>query len=292
MSLFGCIEAGGTKFVAGIVSDTGDIIETARFETTRPDETLGETLAWLEAAASRHGGIDAAGIASFGPVELDHAAPNWGYITGTTKAGWSNTDFAARAGRELSVPVGFDTDVNGAALAEARWGAAQGQKVSVYITVGTGIGGGAIVDGKTLRGLSHPEMGHLRPQRHPDDMDFAGVCGFHSYCLEGLASGPAIIARWGASLSNLADDHPGHAIIAWYLAQMVVTLQSIMEPGRIVIGGGVTGTPGLLDKVRSEADRLGASYFRGKASDIIVAPGLGDKAGLLGALALAMDVVV
>jgi fructokinase len=291
MSLFGCIEAGGTKFVAGIVSDTGDIIETARFETTRPDETLGATLDWIKAAAARHGGIDAAGIASFGPVELDKAAPNWGYITATTKAGWSNTDFAARAGRELNVPVGFDTDVNGAALAEARWGAAQGQKVSVYITVGTGIGGGAIVEGKALRGLSHPEMGHLRPQRHPDDRDFAGVCGFHGDCLEGLASGPAIIARWGMSLSNLPDDHPGHAIIAWYLAQMVVTLQSIMEPGRIVIGGGVTGTPGLLDKVRSEADRLGASYFRGKASDIIVAPGLGDKAGLLGALALAMDVV-
>jgi fructokinase len=290
MSLFGCIEAGGTKFVAGIVSGTGDIIETARFETTRPDETLGATLDWIKAAAARHGGIEAAGIASFGPVELDYAAPNWGYITATTKAGWSNTDFAARAGRELSVPVGFDTDVNGAALAEARWGAAQGQKVSVYITVGTGIGGGAIVDGKTLRGLSHPEMGHLRPQRHPDDMEFGGICGFHGDCIEGLASGPAIIARWGVSLSNLPADHPGHAIIAWYLAQMVVTLQSIMEPGRIVIGGGVTGTPGLLDKIRSEADRLGSSYFRGKACDIIVAPGLGDKAGLLGALALAMDV--
>ncbi len=291
MSLFGCIEAGGTKFVAGIVSDKGEILESARFETTTPEATLGGTIDWLKSAATRHGGIKAAGIASFGPVELDRAAANWGHITATTKPGWNDTDFAARVGRELNVPIGFDTDVNGAALAEARWGAARGDALSVYITVGTGIGGGAILDGKPLQGLTHPEMGHIRPQRHADDLDFSGICPFHGDCLEGLASGPAIIARWGMSLSELPADHPGHAIIAWYLAQMVVTLQSIMEPGRIVIGGGVTGTPGLLDRVRSEAERLGAGYFRGKAQEIIVAPGLGDKAGLLGALALAMDVV-
>ncbi|MEY2926319.1 MAG: hypothetical protein RL367_796, partial [Pseudomonadota bacterium] len=219
MSRFACIEAGGTKFVAGIVSGDGAIVETARFDTTTPDQTLGATIAWLQAAAARHGGIDAAGIASFGPLELDRSAANWGHITATTKPGWSHTDFAARVARELGVAVGFDTDVNGAALAEARWGAAQGQRVSVYVTVGTGIGGGAIVDGKPLCGLSHPEMGHIRPARHPADAGFAGVCPFHGDCLEGLASGPAIIARWGASLSNLPADHPGHAIIAWYLAQ-------------------------------------------------------------------------
>lgn len=291
MSLYGCIEAGGTKFVAGIVSDQCEILETARFETTLPDETLGATIGWLKSATARHGGIKAAGIASFGPVELDRAATNWGHITATTKPGWSDTDFAARVGRELGVPVGFDTDVNGAALAEARWGAARGEKLSVYITVGTGIGGGAIIDGKPLQGLTHPEMGHIRPQRHAGDLDFAGICPFHGDCLEGLASGPAIMARWGASLSDLPADHPGHAITAWYLAQMVVTLQSIMEPGRIVIGGGVTGTPGLLARVKAEADSIGSGYFRGKAQEIVVAPGLGDRAGLLGALALAMDVV-
>jgi fructokinase len=291
MSLFGCIEAGGTKFVAGIVSDQREILETARFETTTPEATLAATIDWLTAAASRHGGIAAAGIASFGPIELKRSAENWGHITATTKPGWSNTDFATRVGRALGVPVGFDTDVNGAALAEARWGAARGDKVSVYITVGTGIGGGAIVDGKPLQGLTHPEMGHIRPQRHVHDLNFPGICPFHGDCLEGLASGPAIIARWGVSLSDLPADHPGHAIIAWYLAQMVVTLQSIMEPGRIVIGGGVTATPGLLDRVRTEAENLGSGYFRGKAQDIVVAPGLGDTAGLLGALALAMDMV-
>ncbi len=290
LSLYGCIEAGGTKFVAGIITDQREILESARFETTTPDATLGATIEWMKSAATRLGGIKAAGIASFGPVELDRAASNWGYITATTKPGWSDTDFAARVGRELDVPIGFDTDVNGAALAEARWGAAQNTPISIYITVGTGIGGGAIVFGKTLQGLSHPEMGHIRPPRHVDDMDFKGVCSFHGDCLEGLASGPAIIARWGASLSELPADHPGHAIIAWYLAQMVVTLQSIMEPGCIVFGGGVTGTPGLLDRVKVEADRIGSGYFRGKAQDIVVAPNLGEKAGLLGALALAMDV--
>jgi fructokinase len=287
--LFGCVEAGGTKFVVGIISSSDAIIETARFDTISPAETIGATINWLKQAALRHGPIDAIGIASFGPVELDRNAANWGYITQTTKPGWSNSDFAARIARELGLPVGFDTDVNGAALAESRWGAAIGQRVSVYVTIGTGIGGGAIVDGKPLFGLSHPEMGHIRPIRHPDDLDFAGCCPFHGDCLEGLASGPAIKARWGASLSELGTDHPGHDIIAGYLAQMVLTLQSFMEPGRIILGGGVMATSGLLDRVRAQAKLRGAGYFRGDPEQIVVAPGLGDNAGLLGGLALAMD---
>jgi fructokinase len=284
--LYGCIEAGGTKFVLGTANAAGIIGERVLIETTTPEATLGATIDWLKCQPP----LNAIGIASFGPAELDRASPHWGYITATTKPGWSNTDFGPRIARELGVPVGFDTDVNGAGLAEARWGAAQGQRLSVYITVGTGIGGGAIIDGKPLHGLSHPEMGHIRPPRHPDDFGFAGVCPFHGDCLEGLASGPAIRARWGKSLSELPADHPGHQIIAWYLAQMVVTLQSIMEPGCIILGGGVMGTPGLLDQVKTEATRLGSSYFRGVAKDIIVAPGLGNKAGLLGGLALALDV--
>lgn len=289
--LFGCIEAGGTKFVVGLASGPDDIVETARFETTIPEETIPAAIDWLKQASARHGPVAAIGIASFGPVELDRDAANWGYITKTTKPYWSHSDFAGRVGRALGVPVGFDTDVNGAALAEARWGAAQGQRVSIYVTIGTGIGGGAIIEGKPLHGLSHPEMGHIRLARHPDDLDFAGTCPFHGDCLEGLANGPAIKARWGASLSELAPDHRGHAIIAWYLAQFVVTLQSIMEPGRIILGGGVMATPGLLDRVRVQATQLGSAYFRGKPDDIVVAPGLGDRAGLVGGLALAMDMV-
>lgn len=290
-SLYGCIEAGGTKFIVGLVDGAGEIIETARFDTIAPDITITAAINWLQNAQERHGQLSAIGIASFGPLELDRSAANWGYITTTTKPGWSNSDFGGQVGRALNLPVGFDTDVNGAALAEARWGAGQDQKISVYITIGTGIGGGAIVDGKTLHGLSHPEMGHIRPQRHAGDMDFAGVCPFHGDCLEGLASGPAIMARWGASLSDLPADHVGHDIIAFYLGQLSQTLQSVMEPGRIILGGGVMGTPDMLARVHAHAEALGAGYFRGKPSEIIVLPGLGDKAGLLGALALAQDVV-
>jgi fructokinase len=288
--LYGCIEAGGTKFIVGIVGGPDDIRETIRIDTTTPDQTIGATINWLKAAEERYTSLAAIGIASFGPLELDRKANNWGHITSTTKHGWSNTDFAARVAREMVTRVGFDTDVNGAALAEARWGAGLGQKVSVYVTVGTGIGGGAIIDGRSLHGLSHPEMGHIRPQRHSDDLGFAGICPFHSDCLEGLASGPAIKARWGASLSELPSDHPAHDIIAFYLAQMVVTLQSIMEPGRVILGGGVMGTPGLIERIRQSSDKLGSSYFRGKAHEIIVPPGLGERAGLLGALALAQDI--
>lgn len=289
--LFGCIEAGGTKFVAAIVAGPDDIRETVRFDTTTAEETIGATLDWLRAAQGRHGALSAIGIASFGPLELDRAAPDWGYITATTKKGWSNCDFAGLIGRSLSLPVGFDTDVNGAALAESRWGAGRGKPVCVYVTIGTGIGGGAIIDGKPLQGLSHPEMGHIRLPRHADDTGFAGVCPFHGDCLEGLASGPAIMARWGASLSDLPPGHVAHEIIAWYLAHMVVTLQSIMEPACVILGGGVTGTPGLIDRISTQADILGGGYFRGRAKDIIIPPGLGDKAGLLGGLALAQDIL-
>jgi fructokinase len=288
--LFGCIEAGGTKFVVGVVAAPDDIREIARFDTAAADKTIDSVIAWLKSAQSRHGALAAIGIASFGPLELDRSAVDWGYITATTKPGWSNTDFGARVGRELGVPVGFDTDVNGAALAESRWGAGCGQPASVYVTIGTGIGGGVIIENKPLHGLSHPEMGHIRPRRHPEDLAFHGICPFHGDCLEGLASGPAIKARWGVSLSELPLEHSAHEIIAWYLAQLVVTLQSVMEPGRIILGGGVTGTPGLIERVREKAAELGMGYFRGKASEIIVLPGLGDKAGLLGALALAQDI--
>jgi fructokinase len=287
--LYGSIEAGGTKFIAAIMRGPNEIMSSARFDTVSPEVTIGSVIEWLKRANMEYGPFSAIGIASFGPLELHRIAPNWGYITSTTKPGWSNSDFAGRVEREMKLPIGFDTDVNGAALAESRWGAGQGQRISVYITVGTGIGGGAIVDGRPLVGLSHPEMGHIRPVRHADDTDFRGICPFHGDCLEGLASGPAIMARWGASLSDLPPDHPAHGIIAYYLAQMAVTLQSIMEPGRIILGGGVMGAPGLLERVQNEAERLGAGYFRGATAKIIVAPGLGEKSGILGGLALAMD---
>lgn len=287
--LYGCIEAGGTKFVLGIAGGSDDIRSMHRIDTTQPEETIGAALAWMKAEQERLGALTAIGIASFGPVQLDRTAADWGAITDTTKPGWNHTPFAARFAEAFGVPVSFDTDVNGAALGEHRWGAARGQASAVYVTIGTGVGGGAIVDGKVLHGISHPEMGHFHLPRHPADTGFAGACPFHGDCLEGLAAGPAIKARWGVSLSELPADHEGHAIIGWYLAQLVMTLQSLMMPARIILGGGVMNTPGLLDRVRDEAARLGGWYFPGDLNEIVVSPGLGDKAGLLGALALAQD---
>lgn len=286
--LFGCIEGGGTKFVLGLLTGSREVLEAQRIPAAGPAETIAQAIDWLTGAAQRHGPLSAIGMASFGPVELDPALPRWGHTIDTPKPGWRDTDLVGPFARTFGVPVGFDTDVNGAAIAESRWGAGQGQRVCAYLTVGTGIGGGLVIDGKAVRGLGHPEMGHVHPRRHPGD-DLAGICPFHGDCLEGLASGPAIIARWGAPLSELPSDHPGHGMIAGYLAQLCVTLQALVEPGRIVIGGGVSKTPGLHDRIAAEAARLGAGYFRGLPAEIIVPPALGDEAGLMGALALAMD---
>ncbi len=286
MSQYGLIEAGGTKFVLGIADEQGAIAATHRVPTTTPAETLGEALDWFHLQGLKP---DAIGIASFGPLDLDRLSPSWGHVGKTPKPHWSHADLAGPFTNAFACPVAVETDVNGAALAEARWGAGQGLQSTLYVTIGTGIGGGLASAGKLLHGVSHPEMGHIRLPRHRDDTGFAGSCPFHGDCLEGLASGPAIIARWGASLSDLGADHPAHGIIAWYLGQAVCTFQAIMEPARIVLGGGVTATSGLLDKVRLEASKAGAGYFTGNAIKIIVAPGLGTNSGLLGALAAALS---
>lgn len=286
--LFGCIEAGGTKFVLGVARAHDKVLRTQRIPTTTPQEVLDAALAFFGAAEGDLGAFTAFGIASFGPVDLDRRSPDWGRITDTPKPGWSGTDLAGAFGRTFDCPVGFDTDVNGAALAEHLWGAGVGADVATYVTVGTGIGGGALVEERPLHGARHPEMGHIRPRRHPRDRDFAGTCPFHGDCLEGLASGPAIQARWGCSLSDLPPDHEAHEIVASYLAQLVVTQQALLSPRRIVLGGGVMATPGLVDRVRAEAARLGAGYFgTHDYAALVVPPGLGERAGLLGALALA-----
>ncbi|MET0240578.1 MAG: ROK family protein [Sphingobium sp.] len=287
MTLHGCIEAGGTKFIAGIVRDDRTILAETRIPTTTPDETIGRTLHWLKEQAC--GRIAAIGIATFGPAGVDPSAPDWGCITTTPKPGWQGTDMAGPFAAAFGVPVGFDSDVNGAVMAEARWGAAQGHRMAVYVTLGTGIGGGAALDGRPLRGRSHPEMGHIPVRRDPADGAFAGTCPFHGDCLEGLASGPAIIARWGVPLSDLPPDHPGHTIIAGYVAQLCVTLEAMLSPGRIVIGGGVADTPGLIEAIRAHAAIRAGGYFPGFDPAAIVSPGLGERSGLMGALALAQD---
>lgn len=192
--LFGGIEAGGTKFVCAVGTGPEDLRAEERFPTTTPGETIARAVDFLRRSGG--GSLAAVGIASFGPVDLDPSSPTWGHITSTPKRGWAGTDLAGPVGRALGVPVRFDTDANGAALAEHRWGAARGLQTIVYLTVGTGIGGGAIVRGRPLHGLVHPEMGHVLVERRPDDR-YPGGCPFHGACLEGLASGPAIERRWG-----------------------------------------------------------------------------------------------
>lgn len=289
-SLFGGIEAGGTKFVCAIASGPDRVVDSVRFPTTTPAETFARALDFFR----EHGlPLAAVGIASFGPVDPDPGSPTFGYITSTPKAGWANTDFAGLIGSELGVPVGFDTDVNGAALAEARWGAAQGLDTVLYLTVGTGIGGGAVVRGRPLHGLVHPEMGHLMLPRAEGD-SFAGHCPYHGPCLEGMATGPAIEARWGVPAPLLPRDHPAWAFEAHYLSMAVVNYIFTLSPQRIVLGGGVMDQRHLFPMIRERVARTLNGYVQHRAilreiDAYIVPPGLGDRAGVLGAVALAMD---
>jgi len=233
------------------------------------------------------------GVASFGPIELDRSKPNWGSIVDTPKPNWSDVSLVAPLQEAFSVPIGLDTDVNAAALAEVDASDTGGKDGLVYITVGTGIGGGAVFNGRPLHGLRHPEMGHLLPPRHPLDTAFAGCCPYHGACTEGLASGPAIIARWGRPLSELDANHPAHEIISWYLGHLAASLLAMLSPTSIVFGGGVMGTPRLLDRIRRHADRIAAGYLArpGSLDTIIRSPALETDAGLRGALLLARNAV-
>ena len=250
MPLYGAVEAGGTKFMVAVgQSASAEPHEVKRIPTSsNPMDTLKEVLHFFAA----HGPLDAIGVATFGPVDFEK-----GTISTTPKEGWSHFPLRGELERALNVPVGFDTDVNGAALAEARHGAGQGVQSLVYITVGTGIGGGAIIAGRPVHGLLHPEMGHLPVRLHLEEpAGFKGVCPYHGNCLEGSASGPAIEARWGMPAAQLPPDHVAWRIEADYLAQACLSISVILSPERIVLGGGVMDQPHLLDMVRS---RLGAT---------------------------------
>ncbi|UZW54382.1 ROK family protein [Sphingobium sp. JS3065] len=287
--LYGCIEAGGTKFVCGIADSSGKWLEQKRFPTTDPVSTLGQVTRFLAGGQARHGELAAIGIASFGPIELDRASEHWGSLLATPKPGWSGISLVRPLTQAFAVPIALDTDVNAAALAEAQMRANSSIDSLVYITVGTGIGGGAVFRGQAIHGRSHPEMGHLIPPRHPLDADYAGCCPYHGSCVEGLASGPAIVARWGKPLSDLPDGHPAHEIIAWYLGHLASTILAVLSPECIVFGGGVMATPGLMDRVRAQALRVAGDYLisSGGNRTKIEEPRLGSVAGLEGALLLA-----
>jgi fructokinase len=286
--MFGAIEAGGTKFVCAAGTGPQDL-ETIQIPTTTPDATLERALEFFRRF---RGELRAVGIASFGPVDLQPDSATFGYITSTPKAGWRYTDVAGYVVKSLGVPVGFDTDVNGAALGEARWGAAQGLCDFLYLTVGTGIGGGAMVQGKVLHGLVHPEMGHIRVPHDAVQDPFPGCCPFHGDCLEGLASGPAIQARWGINASELPPDHAGLALEARYLALGLTSWVCTLSPQRIVLGGGVMQQTLLFPMIRADLVRLLNGYIQSREitehGDRFVVPAmLGSRAGVLGALVLA-----
>lgn len=280
--MLGGIEAGGTKFVLAVGPSPDRITARHTIPTRDPAATLAEAADWL----AGQGGITALGIGSFGPVDLDPRSSRYGFITNTPKPGWAGCDIAGWLGQELGVPTGFDTDVNAAALAEHA-AAGGGEGGLAYLTVGTGIGGGLVIGGKPVHGIAHPEVGHIYPRRHRDDVEFAGICPAHGDCLEGLASGPAINARWGASLSQLPADHPGHAIIADYIAQACHTLFASVAVEEVVIGGGVANTPGLVERIAARARELDNGYLPGGAQHRIIRPRLGSDAGITGALMLA-----
>ncbi|HEV2425103.1 MAG TPA: ROK family protein [Terriglobia bacterium] len=291
--LYGGIEAGGTKFVCATATDSGNVTARAEFPTTAPGETIDRALGFFEEQAGR-GRIAGIGIASFGPVDLNPASPHFGYITSTPKKGWRNVDLAGPVRQTFQVPVAFDTDVNAAALGEQRWGAARGLDTFVYVTVGTGIGGGGMAGGRSLHGMLHPEMGHMRIAHDLEADPFAGVCPFHGDCLEGLASGPAIEARWGGKGQALPDDHAAWKLEAHYLALGVNNLVCALSPQRIILGGGVMRQASLFPLIRRRTLELLNQYIQTPEiaehiDKYLVPPKLGDNAGVLGAIALALE---
>ena len=280
------IELGGTKCICILATGPDDIRDEVRISTTTPEETL----AAIEAVLGRWSGYAALGIASFGPVSIDPAAPDYGFITATTKPGWSNTDVGQRLAACAGVPTGFNSDVAGAALGEGRWGAAQGIADHAYVTVGTGIGVGLVLGGEPTNGLTHPELGHIRPVRLAGDT-WPGSCPFHGDCLEGLAAGTAIRARTGKGAEALAADDPVWDGVAHALAQLAHTLVLTGIPRRIVMGGGVmTGIPHLFPRIRTRLIESLGGYGTApglEPVDAYVVPAtLGNNAGPLGAVEL------
>ena len=288
---YGGIEAGGTKFVCMVAGGPEDIRAETRFPTTTPAETLARAVEFFR-QQERSYPLSAIGVGSFGPVDLDPNSPTNGYITTTPKPGWAHTDVRGALIAALNVPVAFDTDVNAAAVGEHTWGAARGADPCLYITVGTGIGAGGIYYGQPMHGLVHPETGHIRLPHDWDTDPFPGACPYHGDCFEGLASGPALLSRWGAPAETLPHEHPAWELEAHYIALALNDLICSLSPRRIVIGGGVMQHTGLLDRVRQEVLALLNGYIQSPAilehiDEYIVPPALGGRAGVLGAIALA-----
>ena len=284
MTLVGGIELGGTKIRVARGTSNGRISECATFATEAPEQSLARIISWFRSGPS----LSALGVGAFGPVGVRPDESDYGRVLNTPKLDWRGFDIVA-ALQALDLPIAFDTDVNAAGLAEARAGALMGIRCGVYLTVGTGIGGALIVDGRPIHGASHPEMGHMPLLRLPGD-ESASTCPYHDHCAEGLASGPAVIRRFGATLSALPSDHSAHELIADYLGQLLTSIVLIASPERIVIGGGVSEAPGLHAHAHNAMRGHLAGYLQNTAlaeEDFVRPPALAADAGLAGALMLA-----
>ncbi|WP_312094808.1 ROK family protein [Niallia sp.] len=290
MSLYGAIEAGGTKFVCAVGDAKGNIKERISIPTTTPEETMPEVIAFFKRFP-----IEAIGIGSFGPIDVDKNSPTYGNITTTPKLAWKDYPLLKAIEDEFSVPTGFNTDVNVAALGEAKLGAAKGVDNCLYITIGTGIGAGAYINEELLQGLTHPEMGHILVRRHPEDT-YKGRCPYHADCLEGLAAGPAIEERWGEKAIRLSDKEKVWEMEGYYIAQALMQYILILSPKKIILGGGVMNQEHVLTHVYRHLSELLNGYVsypevKDKMNEYIVRPGLGDNAGITGGLLLAEKVL-
>jgi len=286
--LIGAIEAGGTKFICATGTCSGKLLDQVRIPTSSPHETMTAVISYFRESAQKLAGF---GIASFGPINLNRDSPKYGYITSTPKLAWRDFDLVGTIARAFRLPIEFDTDVNAAAMAEARWGSARECRTLIYVTVGTGIGGGAVIDGSPLHGLLHPEMGHIRVPHDWSEDPFPGICPYHGDCLEGLASGPAIQARWGVPASTLPPDHAAFQLEAEYLARACVNWICTLSPQKLILGGGVM-QPHIFPALRHRTVALLNNYVDKPEliehiGEYIIPPGLGTQAGVLGALALA-----
>lgn len=291
MNAYGGIEAGGTKFVLAVGTGPDDIRVSIRIPTTTPEETLMKTIRFFQVYQEKEH-IDAIGIATFGPCNPVRGTPDFGHITSTPKPGWSDVNIAGIIKDELQVPVGFDTDVNGAALAEHTWGEAVGIDSFIYLTVGTGIGGGGMVREKPMHGLIHPEMGHIRIPHNMGRDPYNGCCPFHGDCLEGLASGKALEDRWGQKAETLPEDHPAWELETEYLSLALVNYITILSPKKIIMGGGVMGNEFIFPRIRNKVKQLLNNYVRSpeildNMDNYIIPPKLGENTGVLGGIALA-----
>lgn len=291
MKYYGAIEAGGTKFVCSILADPEHYFEEVRFPTTTPKETLDRTIDFFIEQQKKYK-LEAIGVSCFGPIDLNLSSPTYGYITTTPKPNWGYTEVVGVLERKLGLPIGFDTDVNGAALAEYTWGNPNHVSSLVYYTVGTGVGGGVVINGKPVHGLVHPEAGHILIRQNQELDPYAGHCPYHGNCLEGLCCGPAIEARFGIPAQNLPKDHPFWKVLANYLAQACISQICQISPEKIVLGGGVMEQLQLFPMVRSEVIRLLNGYIQApmileSIDEYITPPVLGNRAGACGAMALA-----